>query len=154
MRVMGIDYGTVRVGVALSDPERRLASPFATLDARRGLLARLFEIIEAEEVDLVVVGRPMRGDGSPGSLDERIVHFAQALGRDGLEVRFWDEAYSTRRAEERLREAGAGSRAGRKAGRRRREEGRLDRAAAALILQEFLDALAEGCRGEDGEMSP
>jgi putative Holliday junction resolvase len=141
-RLLGLDYGTVRVGVALGDEETRLARPLATLDARRGLLENLREIIRREGIARVVLGRPLRARGEPGTLDGTILHFAEVLRGLGVEVLFQDEGGSSLRAEALLHEAkgrrGARSAAGT---RRERREGGLDRAAAALLLQEHLDSL-------------
>ena len=140
-RLLGLDYGTVRVGVALSDPEGRLATPLVTLDARAGLVESLKEIVRREEVRRVVLGRPLRSRGEPGSLDGAILHFAEVLRGLGLEVVFWDEGGSSLRAADLLHQA-SGRRGPLPPSRARRErrEGGLDRAAAALLLQEYLDA--------------
>lgn len=143
-RLLGLDYGTVRVGVALSDPEGRLARPLITLDARAGLLENLKDIVRREDVQRVVLGRPLRSRGEPGSLDGAILHFAEVLRGLGLEVVFWDEGGSSLRAADLLQQA-SGRRGPPPPARARRErrEGRLDRAAAALLLQEYLDAEAD-----------
>lgn len=136
-RVMGLDYGTVRVGVALSDPGLRVARAWGTLDAARGLLPALRELIRTQQVALVVLGLPDRPDGSPGTLDGAIRHLGEVLGRDGLPVVFQDEAFSSRRAWQVLAEAGS---------RRSERSGKgqaTDRVAAALLLQDWLDTHAE-----------
>jgi putative holliday junction resolvase len=140
-RVMGIDYGTVRIGLAISDGSRQLATPLMTLDAKRNLMKTLRDQIQKEEIRLVVIGRPFRQDGSPGTIDGQILHFAQALETMGLTVVFWDESFSSQRAQGMLSEADhrKGSRS-RSKQRSERAGGRLDRAAAAILLQEYLDA--------------
>jgi putative Holliday junction resolvase len=139
-RFLGIDYGTVRVGVAVGDDATGLARPLATLDARLSLLDKLSALAHAEEARLVVVGRPMRSQGEPGTLDGAILHFAQALRQAGLAVEFWDEGGSSLRAAA-LHDMLDGRRGARGASRARREraDGRRDRTAAALLLQEWLD---------------
>ncbi len=129
---MAIDPGRVRVGVALTDPERRIAQPHATIDRRRpgGLLASICQLIRDQEVGGVVVGLPLQLDGSQG--DEALA--ARELGREihdrtGLPVDFLDERLTTRQAERSLVAAGVSR-------RRRREVG--DRVAAALILESAL----------------
>ncbi len=135
-RLMGLDYGTVRIGVALSDPGRLIASPHSTLGAGQGLLASLFKLVEEEQVILAILGLPLRGDGSPGTLDQEIRRFALMLEERGLAVQFQDEAFSSRRAQGILRTAG-----------RKRDRGgkakATDRLAAALLLQDYLDAHPE-----------
>jgi putative Holliday junction resolvase len=136
-RIMGLDYGTVRVGVALSDPGLVIASPWGTLDAVRGLLPGLRALIAAEQVGLVVLGLPDRPDGTPGTLDPAVRHLAGVLERGGVPVVFQDEAFSSVRARQSL-VLGGGS---------RRDRGgqyqATDRVAAALLLQDWLDAHAE-----------
>jgi putative Holliday junction resolvase len=148
-RVLGIDYGRVRVGVAVADLATGLANPLATLDARTGLLPRLREIIRSEGVALVVLGRPLRARGEPGTLDGEILHFAAVLRREGLEVEFQDEGGSSREAARLL--AGNRGRTGVRSprdGRRARLDGELDRTAAALLLQDWLDARAASPTGD------
>jgi putative Holliday junction resolvase len=148
-RVLGIDYGTVRVGLAVADEEAGLARPLATLDARTGLLARLREIIRAEDVGRVVLGRPLRARGEPGTLDGEILHFAEVLRREGLPVEFQDEGGTSRDAA-RLLAGNRGRTGGRspRDGRRARRDGELDRTAAALLLQEWLDNRASAPLGD------
>ena len=143
-RLLGLDYGTVRVGVALADPATGLAAPLCTLDARRGLLPALQALIEQHGVGTVVLGDPRRGDGGPGTLHEAVRRLGAAIERLGPRVVYWDESWSSLSAAERLRESDGrrGPRRG-AALRREREDGRLDRAAAALVLQDWID------RGEE-----
>lgn len=143
-RLLGLDYGTVRVGVALADAAAGLAAPLCTLDARKGLLRALQALIEEHGVSTVVLGDPRRGDG-PGTLHEAVRRLGRAIERLGPRVVYWDEAFSSLAAAERLRESDgrAGARRGAST-RRERDDGRLDRAAAALVLQDWID------RGQDG----
>lgn len=132
---LGIDYGTVRVGLALADSESRLARPFRTLDARRGLMPALRGIVEEEAVELVILGRPTRSQGEPGSLDHRITHFADVIRSWGLDVIYQEEAYTSERAQRLLadrREQGLGG-----------APGGVDAVAAMLILQDWLSSRAE-----------
>lgn len=143
-RVLGVDYGTVRVGVAVGDEELGLARPLVTLDARTGLLPRLREIVRAEGVSRVVLGRPMRARGEPGTLDGEILHFAEVLRHEGLDVVFQDEGGSSLLAADLLQtnRARRGARGARDT-RRSRRDGELDRTAAALLLQDYLDGRRE-----------
>lgn len=148
-RVLGMDYGKVRVGVAVADLELGLARPLATLDARAGLLPRLREIIRSEGVVLVVLGRPLRARGEPGTLDGEILRFAEVLRREGLDVVFQDEGGSSLEAARLLaaNRGRTGVRSPRDA-RRARLDGELDRTAAALLLQDWLDARASSPAGD------
>jgi putative holliday junction resolvase len=139
-RLLGLDYGLRRVGVALGDTTLRLATPLTTLDARQGLLPALAALIVEHGVGRVVLGDPRRADGSPGTLHESIRRLGEAIARLGPRVVYWDEAHSSRQAATLLREAdGRRGARGSAATRQERREGRLDRAAAALVLQDYLD---------------
>ena len=132
-RVLGVDVGTVRVGLATSDESRTVATPLATV--QRG--ARdLWERVQAEatqrDVRLAVVGLPLRLDGTEGDAARDARHFADALqARLHLDVELWDERFTTALAERHLVSAGM------RRGRRRRA---IDAVAAALLLQSWLDA--------------
>jgi putative holliday junction resolvase len=136
-RVLGIDAGERRVGVALSDETRLLASPVTVLDRRNGLppvLEALTRLARTEAVQHVVVGLPLNADGSRGRQARRAEQFARIAERVvGLPVELWDERLSTREAEAILREQGRNM-------RRVRERGQVDAVAAAVILQDYLDA--------------
>ena len=82
-RILGVDYGLVRIGLALSDPARSLATPLATLSAGQGLMPRLISLFEEHQIALVVVGRPWRSDGSPGTIDSNILHFSRVFTKQG-----------------------------------------------------------------------
>ena len=133
MRALGIDFGERRIGVAISDPEGTYALPSETLarsdDA--SALAAIAAIAHREQVAWIVVGEPLRSDGSAGPPAVRARRFAARLGAlCGLPVETIDETLTSREADHRLREAGV-------APEKRRE--RRDALAAQLLLQEALD---------------
>jgi putative holliday junction resolvase len=132
-RIAAVDYGTRRVGVAVSDPLRLFAQPHGTFDAD-GALAALQRLHETDGLAVVVVGWPLEEDGTEGLAVRRVVPFRNRLRKafPGAEVVEWDERYSSQQATAAIRASGAGRKA-------RREKGRVDRAAAAVILQEYLD---------------
>lgn len=136
MRVLGVDVGERRVGLAVSDPTGTLATPLETLARRPGKrfpLARIEEVARAHEVEHVVVGLPLdlRGEESEWCAEVREV--GRRLGeRLGVEVSFVDERLTSVRAEQAVRALGLGK-------RQREEKGRVDAAAAQLILQAWLD---------------
>lgn len=138
-RIIGIDFGTKRVGVAVSDPLRMFAQSDGTYTAS-GAVARLTELQHDPGFDLIVVGWPLTPDGEEGEATERVQPFVNRLRNQFPSARVvtWDERFSSARAREALVEAGV-----RKKARRRKE--RVDAAAAAIILQEFLD---EGLESE------
>lgn len=140
-RVVGLDLGKARVGVAISDELGLLAHERGTLDgrSRKQLLAQLQELARKEGVDRFVVGWPLSMSGGRGGAAERAARFAQQLAdATGCEVELLDERLTTVQAERELREAGV---------RRSRVGRRVDGRAAALVLQTWLDSRAS--RGGD-----
>ena len=139
MRVLGIDFGERRIGLAISDASGTLASPVRTID-RRGatvdavtlVMNAIDEIGRDEPVDRIVIGLPRRLDGADNDQTAAVRAFAAALGsRSGQSIELQDERLSSREAEERL--------ALRERDWRKRKT-RLDAAAAAVVLQDWLDA--------------
>jgi putative Holliday junction resolvase len=136
-RLMGLDPGERRVGVALSDELGLLASPLCILERRSWAadVAALAELVRAHEVAVVVVGHPKTLRGEIGPQARRAERFARELERAvDVPVRLWDERYSTVEASELL------SRARKRPAGRGRAPIRVDSVAAAVILQGFLDA--------------
>ena len=134
MRSMGLDVGEVRIGIALSDQTGLIAQGHATLE-RSGWdrdLAYLAKVAEEHEVDRFVVGNPLNLDGSAGRQAERSRDFAERLKEaTGLAVVLWDERFTSLSAEKILIEAGV---------RRKKRRGAIDRMAAAIMLQSYLDS--------------
>jgi putative Holliday junction resolvase len=143
-RRLGIDAGSVRVGVALSDPEGVLATPLATLsrDQRSGAdLERLAGLVVEHEVVEVVVGLPRTLAGRHGAASEAAQEYAAALARlvAPVPVRLADERLSTVAATRSLRAGGVPG---------RRQRAIVDQAAAVHILQSWLDgSRGDGSRG-------
>lgn len=135
MRRLGVDYGRRRSGLALSDPGGCLATPLETLRCRglEDLAARIAERAHRHEVEEIVLGMPHRADGSPGTLAPEIERLAALLRSRRCTVILWDESLTTWEAQRRLRELDAG-----RAGRRSRSP--VDAAAAAVMLQSYLEA--------------
>ena len=130
-RVMAFDPGSKRIGVAVSDPLRIVASPLMVIDA-----ADPWEEIEAllEEYAPtdIVVGLPVSLSGAEGPAAERARSFGEELERrTGRSIHWVDERYTTRKAEEALIEGGV---------RRRQRKGTVDKVAAAVILQHYLSS--------------
>ena len=138
MIVLGIDLGERRIGVAVSDPLAVIAQP-ATVIEHASLaedVARVGALAAQRKAERIVVGLPWNMDGSPGPATRRARRFANALRtRLGLDVVLWDERLTTLEADEALAAAGRG--------REERME-TIDKAAAAVILQRYLDAQREG----------
>jgi putative Holliday junction resolvase len=132
-RVLGIDVGSVRVGLAVSDETCTLASPLATVpNDPRTIWTRIAREMEDREVERVVIGLPRRLDGSEGDAADSARRFAAELQRHvAMVVEFWDERFTTTIAERSLIESGV---------RRRRRREVIDAVAAAVLLQSWLDA--------------
>lgn len=132
-RILGLDAGERRIGIAISDPEGRVAVPLRVLERRSDAADEqaIAETARAEGVELIVVGLPLSLDGTAGPQARIVQEFAGRLGRaTGLPIAFCDERLTSVQAER----APAGTR--RRAGRRRAP---ADDLAAAIILQSYLD---------------
>jgi putative holliday junction resolvase len=134
-RLLAVDWGEIRIGLALSDETQTLASPLATLVRRQGKrfpMARFLELVAKHEPSGVLVGLPLTGEGDEEESALAARELAGRLAdRSGLPVELWDERMSTARALAVIREQG-GSTRGRK--------GDVDALAAAVLLQHFLDS--------------
>ncbi len=133
MRILGLDIGKVRTGVAISDELAVVATPLRTIKAsgRTGLIKEIAKIIDEYDVGEIVVGLPLNLDGTEGVRAGEVRRFAVALEKaTGLKAAFWDERFSTVAVTRVLIDADI-SRAKRK--------DMVDKSAAAYILQGFLD---------------
>lgn len=130
-RVIGVDYGRKRTGLAVSDPDGALASPRGTIRGRGldDLAARIAEAARIHGASKVVLGYPRHMDGRPGELAAEVERLAGMLEARGLRVILRDERLSSWEAERRVREAG----------RKRPAKEEIDAASAAVLLQEYLD---------------
>lgn len=144
-RILAVDWGERRVGVAISDATGLLARALPTIETRseRQTVRSLLEVARREEAEEVVVGLPLHMDGTRGEAATSAETLARRLhAQSGLPVHLWDERLTSVEAERLAREAGEKIR-GRK--------GRVDARAAEVLLQSFLDARAQGRRAADGE---
>jgi putative holliday junction resolvase len=135
-RVLGIDFGTRRIGAAVSDPRRKIATPLEVYERKDPAQdSRHYrKVVEENDVDLVVIGLPLHTSGQEGTSAKQARAWGLWIAREtGLPVTYHDERYSTVDAEEKLIAAGI-KRQGRKE--------RRDMLAAQILLQHFLDA---GC---------
>jgi putative Holliday junction resolvase len=137
-RLLGVDYGSVRVGLAISDAGRLIASPLTTYERRSAEQDAAFfrGVVNDEGIGQLVVGLPVHLGGREGLKAGEARAFGQWLGEvTGLPVVFWDERFTTVQAEQFLQEAGLTS---------KRRKRRRDRVAAQILLQTYLEA---GCPG-------
>jgi putative Holliday junction resolvase len=136
-RVLGLDLGDARIGVAISDDRRRIAVPLGTV--RTGAPAdvkAIADLVHGHDVTLVVIGHPLHLSGEAGERAHHAERFAEALDAFlDVPVLLQDERLSSIEADRALREAGA-------SGRERRRT--VDRSAATVILQAWLDAAGAG----------
>jgi putative Holliday junction resolvase len=131
IRVLALDLGEARVGVALSDPLGMTAQPLEVVERHR-LLKRIPELVAEYEVQRIVVGLPLRLDGSKGQAARAVKAAAKDIADvAGVPVELWDERLTTAQAQ-RLMIGAHASRKDRKSN--------IDKVAAALILQSYLDA--------------
>lgn len=135
-RLLGVDWGEKRIGLALSDESRTLAQPLATLTRRPGKrfpMTALKEHLDRHAVTGVVVGLPLDAAGSEGEAARAARALADDIARrSGLPVALWDERFTTARVLGAVREMG---------GKTRDRKADVDALAATLLLQHYLDAL-------------
>ncbi|GAB6164725.1 Holliday junction resolvase RuvX [Thermostilla marina] len=132
-RAAGIDYGEVRIGIALSDPERIIASPFETYTRRNEVKdAEYFRrLVETHGITLFVVGLPIHCDGQESQRSQATRRFAKWLEETtGVPVTFFDERFTTRYARILLSDAAVP---------RRKRKARIDKLAAQILLHAFLE---------------
>ena len=131
-RLIGLDVGDKRIGVAVSDTMRLIASPHSVL-VRSDLendLSQLLKLQEELNAEGFIIGLPLNMDGSRGFQCEKVQEFANILKNKGVNIVLWDERLSTKSAERSLIEAGV---------RRNKRKTSIDSVAAALILQSYLN---------------
>ena len=130
-RALGVDLGSRRVGLALTDRRRIISSPHATIPMKSepSLVEELVTLCQRQGVTMVVVGLPVSADGTEGPGCARARRITAALRRQGLEVRLQDECWSSRDAEDILRQTGK---------TRRTSKEKIDAIAASLILRDYL----------------
>ncbi len=134
-RILGIDYGKVRVGIAISDERAVLSTPLFYLNYKQNFLEKLKELLEQYEVQLIVIGLPlsMRGVETESSAEVRA--FALQIEKiSSIPIKLWDERLTTVQVERSLKELGVN---------RKRREKVKDSMAASLILQSYLDSQTE-----------
>jgi putative Holliday junction resolvase len=146
-RIVGIDLGERRIGIAIGELATRTASPFATLSRAKTVAedaAALSNLASEQRADALVVGLPLNMDGSEGPQAARTREWAEAVSAAcGLPLSYRDERLTSERAERRIGPAGRGRSGGPpSAAQRESYRARVDREAAALILQDDFDATA------------
>ncbi len=132
-RILGIDYGTKKIGIAVTDPLQIIASPLDTVPT-----LSIFEFLEnylsQEDVEAMVVGEPMHIDGNPTAIEPQIIGFIRKIQKKYPDLNIYrqDERYSTVDAKQAILDSGAKK-------KKRRDKNLVDRVSAALILQAFME---------------
>tara|TARA_R100001480_G_C4637268_1_gene168839 strand:- start:150 stop:560 length:411 start_codon:yes stop_codon:yes gene_type:complete len=131
-RILAIDYGTKRTGIAITDELQLIASGLTTVDTPN-LLTFLKEYMASEKVELVLVGEPTQKDGSPSSVEEHIQKFLKVFTESfpKLEIKRVDERYSSKMAFQTMIDSGLKK-------KQRRNKALIDEISATIILQEYL----------------
>ena len=133
-RILALDYGTKRIGVALSDELGWTAQPLETIERRTLVrdIAHIEQLVQGHEVKEVLIGLPLRLDGEEGPAVQAVHEFIAHLGETlSVPIVTWDERMTTRSAEDLLIAADVS---------RRKRKGVVDRVAAAILLQSYLES--------------
>jgi len=132
-RILGIDYGDARIGVAISDPTRTIARPLEVIEPGKvDPVERIAEIAKEYDVKLIILGLPKLMSGEEGEMAAKVREFMQKLkDRTDLEIRLVDERFTSKIAERELRKRKV---------KPSREKKKVDLYAASLLLQEYLDS--------------
>src|SRR5205807_1573525 len=136
MRILALDHGTKRIGVAISDELKMIAQPLEFIPAEpfADFLGRLKEILREKEVEFILLGLPRNMDGTYGPAALKVQGFAAALrGALTIPIQTWDERLTSVQANRFLIEGGV---------RREKRKEKVDKMAAAILLQSYLDAKA------------
>jgi len=135
MRILALDHGTKRIGVAVSDETRTIAQPLEYIPAEPfgGFLARLKKLLMEKEIDLVLIGMPRNMDGSYGPAAQKVEAFIAVL-RNAITVPIetWDERLTSAQANRVLIQGNV---------RRKNRKEKVDKMAAAILLQSYLDGI-------------
>lgn len=136
-RVMAIDYGLRRVGIALSDPLKKFAYPYKTLQNDKNLISNIIKIVIEMDVNVILIGIPDIDVGESNSISSKISDFKKKLSEQiKTEIIFWDENFSSKIAQQKILESVTKKKT-------RRNKALLDMHSAAVILSEYLEQLTE-----------
>lgn len=136
MRILAIDHGSKRIGIAVSDELKMIAQPLEYILAEPAdkFMVRLQELIRHKEVELILVGMPRNMDGSYGPAAQKVQEFVAVLkGLVGVPIKTWDERLTSAQANRVLIQGNV---------RRDKRKEKVDAMAAAILLQSYLDGLA------------
>lgn len=130
-RLMGIDFGEVRIGIALSDPLQIISQPYRVIPNDDDTISEIKNIIKSEEVRKIILGLPLNLDGEDTKKTLEVREFSEVLKNNvDIPVIFWDERYTTVEANEELKHMGYGIAESRKV---------IDKVAASIILKNYME---------------
>ena len=130
-RLMGVDYGEVRIGIALSDPLQIISQPFLVIPNNDDTISEIQKIIKTEEVEKIILGLPLNLDGEDTKKTLEVREFAEMLKSNvDVPVKFWDERYTSVEANEKLKQMGYSIAESRKV---------VDKVAASIILKNYME---------------
>ncbi|HVU09113.1 MAG TPA: Holliday junction resolvase RuvX [Verrucomicrobiae bacterium] len=135
MRILALDYGTRRIGVAVSDETKTIAQPLEYIPAEpfADFLARLKKILAEKEIDLILIGLPRNMDGSYGPAAQKVQAFSEELKKEiSVPIKMWDERLTSSMANRILIQGNV---------RRDKRKEKVDKMAAAILLQSYLDVI-------------
>ncbi len=135
MRILALDHGTKRIGVAISDETKTIAQPLEYIPAEpfADFLTRLKQLLIEKEVDLVLIGLPRNMDGTYGPAAQKVQAFVAVLrGAITVPIKMWDERLTSSQANRILIQGGV---------RRDKRKEKVDKMAAAILLQSYLDGM-------------
>jgi len=131
MRILAIDYGDVRIGLALSDPLGITAQPLLTIENNKNVFEEIKKIVQKYSVEKIIAGLPINMNGSYGSSSEKVFSFIEQLKNFvNIDIEFIDERLTTEQAEKTLIESDIS---------RKKRKKNIDKITAAIILQTYLE---------------
>ena len=133
MRILGIDPGEKRIGIAISDPSAKIARPLTVIKHKSRIenAERIISLANSNHVELIIIGQSLDIEGNPTFSGRQAVRLGGAIkNRTNIHVKFWDERGSTRKAKEAHLQMGV---------KKEKRKGHLDEYAATIILQSYLD---------------
>lgn len=138
MRILSIDYGKKRTGLAVTDPLQLIAGGLATVETK-SLLKYIVEYTQREEVETIVIGLPTQPNGQPSENQERVRSFTGELRKalPTIKVEFYDERFTSVLAHRAMLDSGLGR-------KKRQDKGLVDEISATIILQDYLNRLKGG----------
>lgn len=134
MRILSVDYGKKRTGLAVTDPLQIIANGLVTVPTSE-LLSFLKDYCSREEVETIVIGRPTQSDGTPSENLQRVLSFAGRLKKvvPGIPIEWYDERYTSVLAHRTILDSGKGKMA-------RRDKALVDKVSATIILQDYMES--------------